>query len=222
MKNILLLASKNLAFLLRKNVKFILIVLLFLYPIPYNLYPTYAADSTPSASVQSKLDLLKQEIASKAAKLKSEINKKLQNKAYIGVIKSKSDSTITLASRGGTKVVNINQDTIYDPKLTKKTPLKDEDSIAALGDVDETGVLTARKIVKVSSSPEKTYVWGTVVSISDDFITLKDRSGKNLAVSDKTDIQVKEGRVIIATGILNKNNILEAKFIHTAISSATP
>jgi hypothetical protein len=181
-----------------------------------------AVESTPSADVKSKLEILKQEIASKAAKLKSEINKSLQNKAYIGVIKSKSENTLTLASRSGTKIVNINQDTVYEPKITKASPLKEEANIAALGDVDETGVLTARKIVVIptpKTPTPKTYVLGQVLSISDDLITIKDNSNKNIAISDKTDVPVKENQFIIATGIVNKNNILEAKFIY---NTATP
>ena len=87
----------------------------------------FAADSTPSADVQSKLKALQNEIASKAAKLKNEISKKLQNKAYIGVVKSKSSNTLTLATRSGTKVVNTNQDTIYEP--VKKGGIKEEDNV---------------------------------------------------------------------------------------------
>jgi len=203
---------------MRRKLTLQLLVLCLALVLSSNFSTVYAADATPSANVKEKLEALKQEIASKAAKLKSEINKRLQNKAYVGVIKSKSENTLTLASRSGTKVVNINQDTVYEPKITKANPLKEESSIAALGDVDETGVLTARKIVIISPpkipTPEKTFVWGQVLTISDDLITIKDRSGKNVAISDKTDVPVKEDQFIIATGIVNKNNILEAKFIY--------
>ena len=37
---------------------------------PYYIIPVFAADSTPSADVKSKLEALNLEIASKAAKLK--------------------------------------------------------------------------------------------------------------------------------------------------------
>lgn len=206
--------------LVKKRIAFSLLLLLFLqlYAIPYTLYPVRAVDSTPSANVQSKLEILKAQIASKAAKLKTEINKKLINKAYVGIIKSKSDTTITIASREGAKIVNINQDTLYEPKLTKKAPLKDEDSIIALGDVDETSVLTARKIVKLSETnnqPKKTYLFGEVLTVSDNLLTIKDKESKNIAVSTlKITTSVRMGQFIIATGVFNKNNILEAKFIY--------
>ena len=44
-------------------------------------HPVAAVDSTPSAEIKAKLEELKKEIASKAAKLKQEVNRKLQNKA---------------------------------------------------------------------------------------------------------------------------------------------
>ena len=204
--------------LVKKRLAFSLLLFLFLqlYAIPYTLYPVYAADSTPSADIQKKLDILKQEIASKAAKLKEQINKKLQNKVYVGVIKSKSTTTLTLATRTGTKIVNINQDTLYEPPLSKKVTLKEEDSVATLGDVDETGVLTARKIVKLptTNSQPKTHLWGSVISVSEDIATIRDKEGKHIAISiSEIDTTVKIDQIIIATGYLNKNNILNAKFI---------
>ena len=204
--------------LVKKRLAFSLLLFLFLqlYAIPYTLYPVYAADSTPSADIQKKLDILKQEIASKAAKLKEQINKKLQNKVYVGVIKSKSTTTLTLATRTGTKIVNINQDTLYEPPLSKKVTLKEEDSVATLGDVDETGVLTARKIVKLptTNSQPKTHLWGSVISVSEDIATIRDKEGKHIAISiSEIDTTVKIDQIIIATGYLNKNNILDADFI---------
>lgn len=185
-----------------------------------------AAESTPSAAVKDKLQALQTEIASKAAKLKTEISKKLQNKAYIGIVKSKSASTLTLAARSGTKVVNINQDTIYDPvSLTtsprsgggagKKGALKEENYIAALGDVDETGVLTARKIVLLANGQpqSKTVLWGQLISISDNLATISDKSGKNIALSLKTPTPVKQNQFIIVSGYFGKNDILNAKFL---------
>ena len=176
----------------------------------------FAADSTPSADVQSKLKALQNEIASKAAKLKNEISKKLQNKAYIGVVKSKSSNTLTLATRSGTKVVNTNQDTIYEP--VKKGGIKEEDNIAALGDIDETEVLTARKIVILPATTyplhTKTILWGQILSISDELMTVQDKSGKNVAVSiAKVTNKVQQGQTIIVTGLPGKNEILNAQFI---------
>ena len=81
------------------------------------LYPTYAAESSPSADIKSKLEELKKEIASKAAILKQEVNKKLKDKAYVGKVKHKSDSSLTLAASSGPKIVSINQDPLFESKI---------------------------------------------------------------------------------------------------------
>lgn len=197
--------------------RIVLFVIMLLITVNREPITVFAADSTPSADVQSKLDQLKMEIASKAAKLKEQINKKLQNKAYVGIVKSKSTTTLTLATRTGTKIVNINQDTIHEPPLSKKVTLKEEDSVATLGDVDETGVLTARKIVKLlitNNQPTKNHLWGSVISVSEDIATIRDKEGKNIAISiSEIDTPIKVDQIIIATGYLNKNNILNAEFI---------
>lgn len=194
--------------------------------------PVFAADSTPSAAVKDKLQALQSEITSKAAKLKTEISKKLTNKAYVGVIKSKSATTLTLAGRSGTRLVNINQDTVYVPAAsnpTKKGGITEQDSIATLGDVDENGVLTARQVVYLpqpkSDQPQtpKIILWGQIVSISDNLMTIVDKSGKNIAVSiAKIDTNVATDQFVIVTGFLGKNDIINAQFIHILPQKGKP
>lgn len=217
---------------MRISIKYIvssILGIMVLYHIPNTIYQipaAYAADSTPSASIKSKVDALKAEIASKAAKLKQEINSRLQNKAYVGVIKQKSDNTLTLASSSGPKIVKTTQDTNY--QVTKKSKskttfatLSEEDYIAALGDVDETGVLTARKIIVLpttNNQKPKTYLWGQIISVSDNLLNLRDKDAKSVAVSitSQTDTQgnYKKNDFVIVSGLMSQNEILEAKFIY--------
>lgn len=181
----------------------------------------YADDSTPSADIQSKLEDLKKEIASKAAKLKQEVNKKLKDKAYIGKLKSKSEAALTLATRNGPKIVNVNTDSVFESKIAKQKPpilktLKEEDYLVALGDVDETGVITARKILLLPapSSELKTYLWGQIVAISDKLITIRDKESKSIAISLSNPTKVNVSEFVILTGFFGKNDIFEADFVH--------
>lgn len=224
--------------LVKKRIAFSLLLFLFLqlYAIPYTLYPTHAAESTPSANVKSKLEELKKEIASKAAKYKETISKKLKNRAYAGTIKSKSQSSLTLASGKGPRIVNINQDTRFESKIKPKAKislktLDQEDYLAALGDIDETGVLTAIKIILLPARPAggpttnyqlKTYLWGQVVSISDKLVTVKLKDAKNLSVSLPKGPKVKLNDYLILSGSLGNNEIYEARFLHIVPSSAKP
>ena len=122
------------------------------------------------------------------------------------------------------KVVSLNQDTVYESKLKGKKlsakTLTEEDYLAALGDVDETGVLTAKKIILLpqpkAGQPlaDKTYLCGQIISISDKLITLKDKDAKNVAVSLDSESIVKLNNFVILTGTKNKNEIFEAGFVY--------
>ncbi len=202
------------------------LIFFLLLPATCGLWPVSAADSTPSAGIQGQLAELKKEIASKAAALKNLVNKKLQNKAYVGKLTTKSDTGLTIATKNGPKIVNINQDTVFDSqaktakgkKIAAPTlkSLSQDDYLAALGDVDETGVLTARQIILLTTPPSdlKTYLWGQVVSISDQLATLKDKDSKTVAVSLPDGAAVKTNDFVILTGTINKNQIFEAEFVH--------
>ena len=191
----------------------------------FSLPTIYAAESTPSADLKVKLEELKKEIASKAARLKGEITTKLTNKAYVGNVKTKTAASLTLATKTGAKIVSINQDTEFksNTKARKNLILKtllEEDYVAALGDMDETGVQTAKKIVLLpqpkAGQPlaEKIYLWGQIVSISDKLATLKNRDSKNIAVSLLPSSNVKVSNFVILTGNFGKNDIFEAEFVH--------
>lgn len=195
------------------------------------IIPAYAADSTPSAdplrqsdseaSIKSKLEELKKEIASKAAKLKQEVSLKLKDKAYVGKVKAKSAQSLTLAAQSGPKMVSINQDTVFESKIKPKQKfsqktVSEEDYIAALGDTDETGVLTAKKIILLPTPnfEPKTYLWGKIISISDKLVTLKKRDFKNIVAVFPPQFKINLNDFVILTGNMNKNDIFSAEFVY--------
>lgn len=190
----------------------------------------FAADSTPSADIASKLKEFQKEAASKAAQLKDLISKKLQNKAFVGTIESQSGNSLTLAAKSGPRIVSLNQDTLFESKVKQKEKfsfksINTGDYVAALGDIDETGVLTARKVILLRSKTNevslttknyqlKTYLWGQVISISDELITLRDKTFKNWAATLPESPKVKLNDYVILTGNLDKNNIVDTGFVY--------
>ncbi|MDD5147702.1 MAG: hypothetical protein PHV63_04115 [Candidatus Daviesbacteria bacterium] len=191
----------------------------------FYILPVYAVDSTPSADIKTKLEELKKEIASKAAKLKQDVNRKLKDKAYIGKIKQKSDNSVTISTASNPKMVSLNQDTVFESKIKSKQKfsqktISEEDYVAALGDADETGVLLAKKIILLPQPKtglplaEKTYLWGQVISISDQLITLKNSESKVVAVSLPSVSGIKLNTFVILTGNQDKNDIFKAGFIY--------
>ncbi|OGE64953.1 hypothetical protein A3I48_04275 [Candidatus Daviesbacteria bacterium RIFCSPLOWO2_02_FULL_36_7] len=201
---------------------FSVLIFFLLSAVNCTLYPAYAAESTPSADIKAKLEEFRKDIASKAAQLKQVINQKLRDKAYIGTVKSKSDNSLTLSAYSEPKVISINQDTIYESKIKSKKKfnslqnISEEDYVAALGNIDETEVLTAKKIVLLSTASHKlkTYLWGQIISISDQLVTLKDKDFKNNAASLPDSSQVKLNDFVILTGTKDKNDIFDAGFVY--------
>lgn len=207
------------------DLRFKILILLFVFSFinHYSLFinHVFAAESTPSANIKEKLEELKKEIASKAAKLKEEVGRKLEDKAYAGHVKKISENSITLDNSSGVKIISLKEDTIFESKiktrkkLSKKT-IGEEDFLIALGDIDDTQVLNAKKII-LQTSPKKftkTSFWGQIAKITDKLITLKDKEGKTISATLLSETEVKEGQFVILTGIVNENKIFEAEFVY--------
>lgn len=179
---------------LRLKTKLLIVFCLFLsfifmalssYTLVHAIEPTSTASSS-SADFQAKLKALQEEIASKAAKLKTEISKKLQNKAFIGFIKSISQTTITIGTETGTRIINLNEYTEYKGKKGKAVVnlnnLEVDDYIAALGDIDETETLTAKKIILLEPPKEnkKQIVFGKVILLTSPIVTLQTKDNQKI------------------------------------------
>lgn len=197
------------------------------------LYPVYAAESTPSA-LQVKLKALQDEIASRAATLKKEISTKLQNKVYIGTITEKTTTSLTL---GGSKSVSINEFTEYFDDKDRKITIKNisvENAVAALGDINDKEVLTAKRIIKLASAAaeEKQVVGGTVTTVDPQSLSLKGADGQTTTVplSAQTTYQfgdqealrsdIKLGKQVIAVLVNEKTRFVY--IVPTADSSPAP
>ncbi len=195
---------------------YLFIVISFLILHSYFLIPTaYAVDSTSSADLKTKLKNLQDQIASRASQLKQTISSKLQNKAYWGKVVSKTGSTITLATRTGSKIVTVNQDTLYTyskGKLSLNT-IQVDDFIVGLGDIDETGILIARKVIKSTlvEFPDLKTHWGVVTNISDLQFNIQTNDNKEIvsftdsktefkfgsAAASSSDIKLKKSVIIV-------------------------
>lgn len=211
---------------MRKNI--IIIIFIIIINFIGFLPSVFAQDASPSADFKSKLKALQEEIASKAADFKTEVSKKLLNKVYIGFIKTLSDSSITINNPSGFQNITINEYTEYTSKGSKIAfkNLAENSFIIALGDSDEKGVLTAKKVIKTSSSSailEQAF-YGEVTAIKPD-ITINTKQGTKLTVKTaqnttfqlgKNEVDFKKvmvGKPIIAVGELTGQD-LTARFIY--------
>lgn len=159
-------------------------------PISHIPYPVYAQESSPSSSLKEKLEALKKEVASKAAVLKTEVNKKLQNKAYFGSVTDIKEEEITIKTQSGEKVIKVNEYTTYQDKLSTKKgafelkKIQEGDFISGLGDIDDKGVLIAKKIIRtkdINLTPPIIF-WGQIQSVNGATIMIKDPQEKEKSI----------------------------------------
>jgi len=162
-----------------------------------------------SQSVDQKLQELQKEIASKAAQLKADVNKKIDNKAILCTVSIITDDSISLDSKSGNRKIKINEYTVFQneqapvgshsdsKQKTKKAFSKDliqsGDTLVCLGDIDETGAMRAKNVVKIDPpTPQSyTYLLGEINVVKDltFVLELRQKQTVNLNFSATTFIQ---------------------------------
>lgn len=197
--------------------------------------------ASPSADLKSKLQALQQEIASRAAEMKNEVSKKLQNKAYIGTVKNKNSTSLILTVYNSQKNININEYTEYVIKTKtykgdeglKNIPL--DAAVACLGDIDDKGTLAAKRIVRLNTPLPKlqTIVHGIITSLSngnatvqtvhnDQFLISFDKNtnyqtGKNEGIFD----DIRANKWVIVSGEATESGIILSNFVYIFPSALT-
>lgn len=215
--------------IVRSQALLIIIINLIILTPTLALEPSTVATSSPE--LQVKLKALQNEIASKASQLKQEISKKLQNKAFVGFVKSKSTNSLTIATNTGTRIININEYTEFSGGTkTKKfnlNSLETDNYLVALGDIDESEVLTAKKIIKLDPEEVKRkVVFGTVTTLGEQTLTIKTVDGQkfNFSTGSKTIYQLEKAKAgfddiklnkpIIVVGTESESSVPKARFIY--------
>lgn len=144
----------------------------FSYPLPLErpLYTVYASEATSSADlIKQKIEQLKADIASKAAKIKDELSKKLQNKLILGQVNSIANTNLTVNSADGNHNVITNQYTIImkdgSPRKLDLSSIKKDNYLTILGDIDDKSAMNAKKII-IGDKPQfqdRVILSGTIV-----------------------------------------------------------
>lgn len=211
----------------------VLCLLFLILSTTYHLFPapSSAQTASPSGTLLQKLNELKSEIASKAAQIKNDINKKIQDKAVFGQILKIEDDQIIIASLNNTKTVKYDEFTEIlgtgGKKITIKI-LEENDNVAALGDVDDKNNLAAKRIVFMESvsTTSAEPVWGQIEKTTGSSIILKDKSGEKrtiitggatvfyLGSNESSIADAKPEKFMVAKGTSLKDGSIRARFIY--------
>lgn len=196
-----------------------------------------AQESSPSTDIQAKVEALKEEIASKAAALKTEVNQKLQNRLITGLVQSQTDSQIAISGEDKSQTVLINKFTQYQYLDNLPQKISKDDFVDVLGDFDDKGNLNAKEIVK-QKAPDNTpvaYLWGLAKEASASGIVLQsDGKDQNINLTKDTDLksldnsaisEISNGSTVIVISIPDKAGMEKARTIYLVSkpsSSPTP
>lgn len=196
--------------------------------------PIFAASPSPSSAItefQQKVEDIKKEAASKAAELKNQVSKTIQNKAFAGNLVTTQDKQLTIQSAKSQKTIITNEYTIIQDANKKQLSLKDlkkDDFLVSLGDVDDNGLMAAKKIVRTKppAPNDNAVIWGKVNSILVNTISLQknDNGQVTITTDGSTNFKsgndeialadIKVGNLIISVGSKIKNNTTQSQFIY--------
>ncbi|MBI2022568.1 hypothetical protein HYS97_01825 [Candidatus Daviesbacteria bacterium] len=189
--------------------------------------------ASKSATLTEKINALIKESASKAAALKTEVHKKLENKAVAGKVSFVQGSKIILKNTKGDRTILVTEYTQYQTGNQKPSKslsfknVKEEDFIVALGDIDDKSNLNAKKIVFLDNykTQEKFAVWGQVQSVVGNVLNLKDKNGKPQKVILRPGTEIRLGNEEASRLDLKPNSQVIAvgsEFIYIATRGGKP
>ena len=173
--------------------------------------------TTVRAQEASTTGTIRDAVKAKVTEELAQIKKAVAKRAYVGKVATKTDATITLTNlKNATRTITVTADTTI--KLAsggEGTPadIKVDNHIIAMGDVDSSGVMTAKRIVITPAIPaEKRKAI---------FITYADLKAKNLksAAGVKFAALKDTDKLIV---ILNDTTILKIKSLTLPTPTPTP
>jgi hypothetical protein len=216
-----------------RNTKILFAVAILVLLISYLVSPStiLAQESSASGSLLQKLTELKQDIASKAAQIKTEMTKKVQNKAIIGTILDKRSTEITINTLNSVKIVKYDEFTEVigsKGKTIKADTLEANDNIAALGDVDDKNNLVAQRLVylETPATISAQLIYGQIQKVSGQAITIKSKDGQtqNILTNPQTAfflgnqeaslLDAKVEKYLATRATKQKDGTLRARFIY--------
>jgi len=153
---------------LKKNkmiLKFLIVIFTFSFFIFHLSYAkaatvtTQATVSSPSATpTDEKVQEVREAVKEKVLEKIQEIKDKIEKKGYVGILKEMTDSTLTLETLTGEKMVQIASQAAIIGTSRKEIKAKDleiDQKIICMGTLDENKILQAKRIVVVPT-PTKT------------------------------------------------------------------
>lgn len=112
--------------------------------------PTPSAASPSATPTDEKVQEIRDAVKEKVQEKIQEIKNKIENKGYVGILKEMTDSTLTLETLAGEKLVSLDKGVkiiASNKKEIKSKDLEIDQKIICMGTLDENKILVAKRIV---------------------------------------------------------------------------
>lgn len=129
--------------------------------------------ASPSAgSIEEKVKEIRETVKEKVQEKIQEIKDRVEKKGYVGILKEMTDSTLTLETLSGEKLITVDKEAKIIGANKKDIKLKDleiDQKLICMGTLDENNILVAKRIVVVplptKPLPKKNAFIGRIFSI---------------------------------------------------------
>jgi len=188
---------------------------------------TQAAIGSPSASpsatpTDEKVQEIRDVVQEKVQEKIQEIKDKIEKKGYVGILKEMTDSTLTIETLTGEKMVTVDSQANIVGANKKEIKLKDleiDQKIICMGTLDENNILVAKRIVVVlpptKPVPQREVFFGKIAEID---TKLKTINLTHLKKIDKTFLAKVNEKTVFSDGAFKD---LKVEQIITVITSKT-
>lgn len=144
------------------------------------LLPTSSTASLSATPTDEKIQEIRDVVKEKVLEKIQEIKDKITKKGYVGILREMTDSTLTLETLAGERMVTVdNEATIIgtSKKAIKVKELEIDQKLIAMGTIDDNNILVAKRIIVVSTptqaTPKKEAYVGRIYEIDTKTKTIK-------------------------------------------------
>lgn len=124
-----------------------------LSPTPALTTPSPATASPSAFPTDEKVQEIRDVVKEKVQEKIQEIKERIEKKAFVGILKELTDSTLTIETLTGEKMVSLDKDAVIIDAKRKEIKIKDleiDQKVICMGVLNENNILTAKRIVVVA------------------------------------------------------------------------
>jgi len=193
---------------------------------PKVLSPTPSTASLSATPMDGKIQEIRDVVKEKVLEKIQEIKDKITKKGYVGILREMTDSTLTLETLSGERMITVDSEAKIIGTNKKEIKVKDleiDQKLITMGTIDENNILVAKRIIVVpiptKALPKKEVYVGRIYEIDTKTKTIKSnhlrrlnllhivKVDKETKFSSGTFADLKVGNIILVISVQESGNL---------------